>query len=325
MSEVVGNVRVYCGGGLGANIGSQFLSQTGGKGFAALQPVFLDTSRSNLNANIPEDKIYLVKGATERDGSGKKRDENYGPIRESVKDMLLKHKPLDFNIVLFSTSGGSGSVICPLIIRELLLREQAVVAVIVGSDESAKSAQNAIDTLESLEGISNKAGRVLPAFYRHNFRGRSQKETDSAIIGAIGALGILFSRQLTALDVSDVYNFLNYDRVTSIRPQLVQLEISPGNAAASELKRLSPITMVSIYPDKDSPEVDLVPDYLAVGYGAVNVNGSDTVHYTIDLTGPSLWHAALKKTVDQLEEVRAARPQQQRLQSTDVDDFGMKV
>lgn len=103
---VVGNVMIYAAGGLGTNIGAQFLNHTAGKGFAALNPVFLDTSRANLTSIIPEDKIYIVKGASERDGSGKKRDENYGPIRESVKDMLLKHKPLDFNIVLFSASGG---------------------------------------------------------------------------------------------------------------------------------------------------------------------------------------------------------------------------
>lgn len=106
MSEQ-GKVTLYCAGGTGTNIGMQFVNlPTQTKGFAALVPYFIDTSRSNLKADVPTDSVYIVKGASERDGSGMKRNENYSQIRESVKDMLLKHKPLDLNVVVFSLAGG---------------------------------------------------------------------------------------------------------------------------------------------------------------------------------------------------------------------------
>ena len=324
MSEQ-GKVALYCAGGTGTNIGMQFVNlPTQSKGFAALVPYFIDTSRSNLKADVPADSIYIVKGASERDGSGMKRNENYGQIRESVKDMLLKHKPLDLNVVVFSLAGGTGSVTGPLIARELLMRGHAVVVVAIGSDESVKAARNTMDTLESLDGISANTGRPLPVFYRHNQRSRPQSDVDGAVMQAIAQLSILASRQINSLDVSDVFNFLNYDRVTDVKPAVASLEVYTTDT--EDLKGSRPVTMISIYPDKDAQRQEVVPDYLVTGYGDINLNGSKEAHYVIEVDKPARWFNNIKNTIASLEEAAAARPQQTRLQSGngETDDFGMK-
>lgn len=326
MSEQ-GKVALYCAGGTGANIGTQFvdLAAMAQKGFASLVPYFLDTSRSNLAPGIAADSVYIVKGASERDGSGMKRNENYESIRESVKDMLLKHKPLDMNVVVFSLAGGTGSVTGPLVARELLLRGHAVIVIAIGSDESVKAARNTMDTLESLDGIAASVGRPLPIFYRHNQRSRPQGDVDGAVIQTIAQICILASRQINSLDVSDVFNFLNYDRVTDVKASVASFEVYTNDT--EDLKGSRPVTMISIYPDKNAPRLEAVPDYLVTGYGEINLNGSTEAHYVIEVDKPARWYSAIKNTIAQLEEAAAARPQQTRLStgSSNTDDFGMKV
>lgn len=96
---------VYCAGGAGANIASKLMryAKKQESGFSRIKPVIIDTSKSNINAVIPAESIYLVNGL---DGSGKKRDSNYTALSECSKEILHQHKPADINIVLHSASGG---------------------------------------------------------------------------------------------------------------------------------------------------------------------------------------------------------------------------
>lgn len=102
-------MNLFLLGGAGANIGKQFVQQNGKKeeGFAHITTYFVDTSRSNLSKDIPEDNIYLFDGL---DGSGKKRDSNYKSISESTHDILHRFKPADINVVVGSCGGGKLSV-----------------------------------------------------------------------------------------------------------------------------------------------------------------------------------------------------------------------
>lgn len=106
-----------------------YLKSQGGDGFAAIDPAFIDTSRSNLTPEIPEEKIYILDNT---DGSGKVRRENHAQISSSIKHILQSQQPGEFNIVVFSASGGSGSVLGPLIVSELLARGLPVVVLTAG-------------------------------------------------------------------------------------------------------------------------------------------------------------------------------------------------
>ena len=122
---------------------------------------FIDTSSSNVKKGMNEDNVYILPNL---DSSGKKRDENHLEISNVIKEVLVKHKPLDFNIVLFSLSGGSGSVIAPLLISELLSRNIPVIAVCIGSDESVLTANNTLKTLKSLEVIAKKNDKAFKLY-----------------------------------------------------------------------------------------------------------------------------------------------------------------
>ena len=97
-------VRIYGCGGMGTNIVSIYRNATQEPNMPELEVSFVDTSFSNLKKHgIGEEEACVLEGL---DGSGKLRKENANVISDNIKQILLNHKPGDFNIVVFSASGG---------------------------------------------------------------------------------------------------------------------------------------------------------------------------------------------------------------------------
>jgi hypothetical protein len=257
------------------------------------------------------------------DGSGKVRGHNYEKIGEVVKQVMLDHKPLDFNVVVFSGSGGSGSVFGPMVIKELLSRDIPVVAVVVGSDESVIAAENTLKTLKTLEGVSRQTKHPVIMHYRHNERGGARSETDADVIGALGSLSILFSRMVPEFDRQDIFNFLNYHKVTSVEPRLAALEFLMDDDDILEGTR--PHSVASIYRSADEQTLTIVPEYHAAGHlelGAV----ARCIHYLIDIESIQRYVNRLQKTISELDEVRASRVHHKSLVNDDeMDDNGFVV
>jgi len=105
IEDTQGEIRLYCCGGAGINIGSHFEGgQAGEPGYAKTQLTYVDTSKSNLaRSGLSRDSIYLLEGV---DGSGKVRTENHAEIGRNVRNIIQQFKPGFFNIVLFSGAGG---------------------------------------------------------------------------------------------------------------------------------------------------------------------------------------------------------------------------
>ena len=102
-------ISLYCAGGAGINVGAMFESYRDKvePGFAEIVINYLDTSKSNLGFNPPNESVYLIDDV---DGSGKQRGKNHKVISERSKEMLLRFPPTDLNVVIHSASGGKLSV-----------------------------------------------------------------------------------------------------------------------------------------------------------------------------------------------------------------------
>jgi hypothetical protein len=101
-------MMIYGAGGAGINVVQRCIEFWGESKYEVdrvcnYNHAFIDTSSSNVKKGMNEDNVYILPNL---DGSGKKRDENHLEISNVIKEVLVKHKPLDFNIVLFSLSGG---------------------------------------------------------------------------------------------------------------------------------------------------------------------------------------------------------------------------
>ena len=264
-----GQIRVYACGGAGTNIGAQIekYRNNADTETANLNITYVDTSKSNLARNrhsIAAEHTYLIEGL---DGSGKIRAENYEAIVQHSKDVLQAHKPMDLNIVISSAAGGSGSVIAPTIVGELLDRKVPVIVLLVGSTATKLDAENTLKTIKSYESISQKKRAPVVAVYDENSENLPRGEVDNRMVFAVLTLAILYSRQNHELDSQDLFNWLRYDRVTSFPAQLAALTIIDGRQPLNELKELGHvISVATIGANPDQVHFPFTPDYQCAGF-----------------------------------------------------------
>lgn len=277
----VGKVSVYFCGGTGANVNDllkQQIATFNRSGMADLHPFVIDTSTSNL-ATL-KDNVYIYKGL---DGFGKKRDEDPQAIKKKIPEILSKFEPQEFNIVVGSISGGSGSIIMPLVVRELLAMGKGVIVLGVVSTDTDTEIENASDTLGNLEKITQSTGR--PVIFRPcvNPPDGNQAEVDKSIVLDIMMLAMLFSRRNARLDQSDLRNWLDYHRLTKAPVKLVSmLTLTSGEAGDLE-DGLVPISVATIAPLNTSTRAPWPVGYQATGFvsgkAAEQIKGA--VHFTV--------------------------------------------
>lgn len=224
-----GQITVFACGGAGINVVSKLEKHRNSDdpNFAIISPVYIDMSRSNVvkHPNLPPSHIYVPD---DKDGSGKVRVSNKDTIVQHTPQILHMFKPGDLNIVVHSTSGGSGSVSAPALVTELLARDQDVVVFAIGSHDSVIEIENNVKTLRDYESIAAKRQRPVAMHYQENPMDGKREEVDTTIQNVILQLAALFSRNNGALDSADLRNWLNYHNLTAFPPKLVILDSETG-------------------------------------------------------------------------------------------------
>lgn len=280
------SVRLYGCGGCGINQVTPFTRKQMGKGYSELEVGLIDTSSSNYTAEHKENGIDFFLATSDGEGSGKVRRDNAAVISDNVKQALLKQQPADFNVVLFSASGGSGSVIGPLLMKELLTRGIPCVGIIVGSSESSITALNSLNTLKSLAAIGDSLDKPCIISYQHNSASNRRSAVDGTCNAIVHTLAALCSSQNDELDQRDVRNWAFYNHSTSVPAQLSLLEVCDTVEAAKEIE--APISVASLLTDKDAVAPDLMPEYSCIGYRLDGLeDGLNEVHYVISVDGIS--------------------------------------
>ena len=321
-----GQIRIYACGGAGSNIAASLEKYRNSEETetASLDICYIDTSKSNLarnKHNVQESSTYLIDGL---DGSGKIRSENYDAIVQHSKNIIQEFKPLDLNIVISSGSGGSGSVLSPTLVGELLDKKVPVIVLLVGSKATKLDALNTIKTIKSFESISKLKKAPVVAVYAENNDKTPRAEVDQSMLFSVLSLAILYSRQNHELDSQDLYNWLRYDRVTSFPPQLSALYIVDGRQSIPELGDLGHVVSVAtIGKDPDHCILDFTPDYQCTGFIPETANKSilERCPFNFIVTDgvfPAA-HDRLNKFVAGLEEEASARIVNRSILSHDDD------
>jgi len=291
-------------GGAGINIVKKFLGKSG-EGFADLDICMLDTSRSNMPKDINEDNIYLFDGL---DGSGKLRASNYSVISERAREIVQRVKPGDVTVVVHSASGGSGSVLAPVLISELLKREVMVMVVAVGSSDSRIEVENTIKTLKSYAIISQKNERPINMIYAENTREMGRGAVDKAIETNIILASLFFSGQNRELDKSDLRNFLDYHKVTSFAPKLTMVDFCSGGVSLERDQAL--VSAVSLTDENASTAIDQPLEYQATGFITTAVKEAVKVDMPIHMVTVANYFGnvieRLEKQLRVIDEARSA-------------------
>lgn len=222
----LGNIRIFCCGGAGIGVGKYFEPERNkaNPGYAKLSPVYMDTSTAS-NFGVPAESFYQLPEAA---GSGGVRKYNGPDIIRYTGEMLQKFPGLDHNIVIHSTTGGSGSVMGPSIASELLAQGKSVIVFAIGGDETLNYIQNTVATMESYENIANLREKPIVLQYLQNEVDGTIEQVDAKIHLAVSCLTVLYSGQNRNLDNRDLFNWLHFNEVTSYGPQVGVLSIHQG-------------------------------------------------------------------------------------------------
>lgn len=299
--------RLYACGGCGTNLGQLLDSDHVGT-------CYIDTSRSNRTDQLGDDVCHFLEDA---DGSGKNRRENYEPIVREVGVILDRFEPTDFNIVLFSASGGSGSIIGPLIMKDLLERAYPVVAVVVGADDSAIAVTNTTNTLKSLESISAVAGQPVIMAYHENTAGVTRQMIDDEVLFVLESLSELTSQNNQELDTADLTNWVQYQKVApSVQPQLSALSIFDTRQEAAS--QIEPIAVASLYNDPGKDTAFGNPFYATVGYPRQEMALAEQLHFVINTVDVEDVFSHLTERRSELN--KAYSQYRQRRTRVDIDD-----
>lgn len=230
-------IVVYCCGGTGVNIGKEIakinqVRMHAGEYMPAaeVEVVNIDTSESDLRRMTNRDNTYLFRGM---DGSGSERKMNAPEIEASIPEIINKFRPGDWNIVLNSCGGGSGSVIGPYLIEALLAEEKQTIAIGVVNADTVTRLRNSVRVLRSYEGVAVAAGRVLPVMLHHGDK-ESENNINSKIVADIKTLSILFSGEIDRLDSADLKNWLNFNNITAGEVGAVALKIITDPASVTD-------------------------------------------------------------------------------------------
>lgn len=243
-------VSIYACGGTGANIAKQVKDLD-------IEINYVDSSDANLRG-VSEDNIYLIQ---DQEGAGKKRGITYDNFKDVAGDVLIKFKPSkDINIVMSSLSGGSGSVIAPLLVKELLDKDATVIVIAIDSNSSLIELTNTVNTLKTYKGISKQMKKSVSMFHVEN---KSRKEADRKSIDFISLLSLLVDRSRTSeFDVTDLRNFVEFDTVTDNTPDVGMLNISANEPIQIE-KNTVIVSTILLTKDIESDIKPILPEYLA--------------------------------------------------------------
>lgn len=264
-TAIKGDLQVYACGGAGINISSIFEEFRGvaDKGMAVVDLTYLDTSRSNLRPEMKEENVFILSDVVENvDGSGKDRTANSEAIQRHMGAILQKHRPGYVNVVVTSLSGGSGSVIAPVLVHNLLKEGKMVIVIAIGVAKTGKEIGNTMATLQSFERVSTINKKPVVMAYFENCKETPPSAVDSSVAEMITAISVLFSRENNGLDTKDMYNFLNFnDKVTSYPAHLAQLTTTSGEITDGT----GVISVATAAIDNDNIGVEFVAPYGCYG------------------------------------------------------------
>lgn len=281
--DVPPKLAIYCAGAFGIKTGLR-TPQTN----ADTRISYIDTSEANLSSDIDASKVYRIAvpaepGQTQRGGAGQDRKRAYKAILPHIPDLLEKFVPGEFNILVASVSGASGSSAIALLAREMIKRDQSFMIITVGELSTPKYLTNTKDSWATFENLSLSLNRPINMAYFENRPGVLPSSIDNDVQFVIESIQALTTRFNEDLDESDIYNWLNYNNVTKVGAQLSCISISDNAKSASAV--LEPIATLSLFKSRDDYRVVGTPHYIKAGYPLIKEGTDDgftQLHFVIN-------------------------------------------
>lgn len=234
MSKV--KTRMYFAGGAGLNLGTEYSPNSD-------SVCFIDSSEANLkHRKISSDRMYVIPNT---DGAGGDQSFMMPHARKHAPAILEQFEPGNQNIIVTSGGGGTGPTVTVALVDLLLKAEQNVIVVVVGGYDATKRVRNTTNVLKNLELLSLKHQQPVIVSYISNSAGEAPANEEAQF--TLAALDALTDQENERLDTKDLENFLHFNRVCPVPPQLCTLHIRETRAEAAKV--LEPIMVIALVND----------------------------------------------------------------------------
>jgi hypothetical protein len=238
----------------------------------------IDTSDSNTFSG----KFTKIPGCN---GSGKFRPENIDNISSFITKYVNENEFSDMSIVVFSLAGGSGSVIGPLLLKEIYRQKKLAIVVCVSSVDSNIDAKNSLNTLKTLENIAGD-NIYIPTMIFDNVKGR--KNVDEDVVKTLKTIDKMFATDAHEMDVMDKRHFFSPNKlIPSITGGIKILSVSEddGNNPDSHISILDTDSVDStllITPKEYYFDITMPTQILYEGYAGISDPIVMSIGYQID-------------------------------------------
>lgn len=215
-------------GGCGANIVNEMYPHLP-KGVKAS---IIDTSSANIQNE--EIEFNIIEGS----GSGKVRSTNVGIVNSTLTEIFNKKEVADISLLVFAAGSGSGSVIGPLLSREIqnnLNKSFAIFLVVDNLD--GLSAKNSFKTIKTLESLAKSYGLYIPIYVFNNQDGGKQIVNETICTRLSELTEMLAFRNVAEIDKNDRINFFRPDRTVNAAPGIYGFYCFNGNSAESCVRK----------------------------------------------------------------------------------------
>ena len=341
---------IHAIGGAGTNIGKFVYDQMKdlGEGFADVEIHYMDTSNNNIDKidHEPEQFTLVREISNAKDkisGSGGERQTHVASIMENVKTYIddhkfLKYKTGEYHIVIGSASGGSASVIAPMVVKHLASKDIPTVSVVIGDSSNGLNAINTLNTIATYNSIATKViKKPLSMLYLNNHlfmnsknnKAAAELEVNDRIYNSLATLSLFLSNQNGDIDLEDMALFIDQSKykTINIKPGIYCIKSYVSNVTPEE--NAIPTVARTLTTESYPPDLDITLLHHKTGYiledNALDVfNKQLPVHlvqYANFLVGEK---NALQKIVDNYNDILAAiEISTLDSEGSDEDDTGM--
>lgn len=254
-NEIKTEVTYFLCGGAGINAGVHLKKNSRTAVNKHAQFIGLDASNANSSDDLfPIEQMTVIgKGETKAKGSGKKRSTNYEQAESFVADVLKKHKPSGLNVIVGSSSGGSGSILITTLIRELTKKNLPFVVCFISDFTSLIERNNAVSTLRSTvaQTSQNVLGVSIPFIHFINEEGVTRGQVNDQIVDRLNLLSLFLTESNEEADYEDIKNMLTYSKHYNVAPALSQITFHDQDSAAN-WNGPTPVATYSLFEDRDS-------------------------------------------------------------------------
>lgn len=289
------NVLVIGVGGFGANMAKKLVLSEKHEG---VQYMVVDSSDSNV-LDINEETLPILR-VPNLDGGGKDRSKVYKPGAEFIVQSLPKIPTAKITILVFSLSGGTGSVLGPLLNHHLKQRGANVICVTLATSKSLDETRNTFNTLTTLANQAVNSGIPTHTLLEEDDGKINRSVLDEAIRHHIIQTTRIGRVKHDGLDTADITNWLSHQR-HGVAAGLTLIERYDDVNVLKDVE--GAINILSLVEDGDT----IIPDIgvLNNALGIITDNGTD-MHYISSTLGMDNFKRMLEERLKHFESLTKA-------------------